>query len=245
MRLLDSVGRHKPRPRRVLLYGTHGIGKSTFGAMAPNPVFIPTEDGIRNIDVPAFPLCTSMADVFQAVQELQTESHKFETAVLDSVDWFEQLVWTHICNQAGKDSIAEIGFGKGYEQAAEIMRALLREFSKLDMLVILIAHAKVEKFENPSSESYDRYTPKVHKHINGTLQEWADEVLFANYKVYTRETDEGFGKSRTLGIGQGERIVFTSEKPGHLAKNRLGLPDELPLAFASYWEHVTSPKQAV
>lgn len=222
----------------MLLYGTHGIGKSTFGAMAPSPVFIPTEDGIRDIDVPAFPLATSVADVFQAVSELASEDHAFQTVVIDSVDWFEQLCWQFICSQQGKESIAEVPFGRGYEQSAEMMRDLLRQLSKLDMLVILLAHAKVEKFENPSANSYDRYSPKVHKHVNGTIQEWADEVLFANYKVYTRDVEEGFNRTRTLGIGQGDRVIYTTERPGHLAKNRLSLPDEIPLAFASYWEHV-------
>lgn len=245
MTLLSQVSRHKPRPRRVLLYGTHGIGKSTFGAMAPKPVFITTEDGVRDIDVPAFPLAKSVADVFQAVDELANQPHDFQTVILDSADWFEQLAWQFICQQQGKESIAEIPFGRGYEQSAEMFRDLLRQFTKLDMLVILIAHAKVEKFENPSANSYDRYSPKVHKHVNGTIQEWADEVLFANYKVYTRDVEEGFNRSRTLGIGQGDRIIYTTERPGHLAKNRLGLPDELPLAFAEYWKFVSQPTVSV
>jgi hypothetical protein len=32
----------KPAPRRALLYGTHGIGKSTFGARSERPIFIQT-----------------------------------------------------------------------------------------------------------------------------------------------------------------------------------------------------------
>ena len=33
-----------------MLYGTHGIGKSTWGAMAPDPIFIQTEDGLAEVD---------------------------------------------------------------------------------------------------------------------------------------------------------------------------------------------------
>src|SRR4029078_13367683 len=38
------------RPPRLLVYGTPGIGKSTFGSQAPNPIFLPTEDGLDEID---------------------------------------------------------------------------------------------------------------------------------------------------------------------------------------------------
>ena len=38
---LGSIVRGKiAKPIRVLVYGVHGIGKSTFGAHAPNPVFL-------------------------------------------------------------------------------------------------------------------------------------------------------------------------------------------------------------
>lgn len=48
-------------PRRVLLYGTHGVGKSSFGARAERPIFIPTEDGLNEIDCEKFPLATRSA----------------------------------------------------------------------------------------------------------------------------------------------------------------------------------------
>jgi hypothetical protein len=60
MGLLDSVRTGKrPGPRRVLLYGVQGIGKSTWGAQAPGAVFIPTEDGLDDIDGASFPKATS------------------------------------------------------------------------------------------------------------------------------------------------------------------------------------------
>ena len=69
------------------------------------------------------------------------------------------------------------------------------------------------------------------------VMEWCDEVLFATYKTYTKQVDAGFDRKRTQAIGSGERVLRTTERPAHLAKNRLNLPDELPLdwaAFASY-----------
>jgi hypothetical protein len=46
-------------PMRVLLYGVEGIGKSTFGAAAPAPIFLGAEDGTAELDVPASPSRTA------------------------------------------------------------------------------------------------------------------------------------------------------------------------------------------
>ena len=48
MQSLKQIQRgRKVAPRRALLYGTHGIGKSTFGSMADKAIFIQTEDGLE------------------------------------------------------------------------------------------------------------------------------------------------------------------------------------------------------
>lgn len=236
-------------PRRVMLYGVHGIGKSTFGAMAPNPIFIQTEDGLANIEAPRFPLSESFDDVLAAVMALYTEEHDYQTVVVDSADWLEQLIWKEVVRrrpttERGREvtSIEDYGFAKGYTYALEPWREVLDGLNALrnerGMMVILIAHAKIERFENPETDAYDRYSPQLNKHASALIQEWCDEVLFATYKVHTKQTDEGFDKTRTRGIGTGDRIIRTTERPAHMAKNRMDLPEEMPLEFATYAEHL-------
>ncbi len=53
----------EPAPRRILCFGTNGIGKSTWAANAPAPIFIQTEDVLGNIDEDRFPLATQYGDV--------------------------------------------------------------------------------------------------------------------------------------------------------------------------------------
>ena len=253
MSLLQTVetGRSQ-KPRRVMLYGVHGIGKSTFGAMAPQPIFIPTEDGLAGIDVPRFPLAGSFEEVLAALMALYTEPHDYHTVVLDSLDWTERLVWSEVVRrkpttEKGKPitSIEDYGFAKGYVYALDVWQELLDGLTALrndrQMLVVLLAHAKIERFENPETDAYDRYSPRLNKHASALIQEWCDEVLFATYKVHTRQTEAGFDKTRTRGIGTGDRILRTTERPAHMAKNRLGLPEELPLSFAAYAEHFSQP----
>lgn len=243
MSVLSSVqtGR-QPRPRRTVLYGTHGVGKTTWAAKWPRPLLLPTEDGHADIDVDSIPLITQAMSVHGAAMELGSPGtpHEYKTLILDSADWLEQLIWKDVVLEANKPSVKcidDIGYGKGHVAAAEKFRQVLAAFDgcrDAGMHVVVIAHCEIKRFESPEGDSYDRYMPKLHRQSAAILQEWADEVLFATYKTFTRKTDEGFGRERAVGVGTGERIMKTCERPGFLAKNRLGLPEELPLDFESY-----------
>lgn len=235
-------------PRRILVYGVQGVGKSTYASQAPHPVFIPTEDGVSNIDCARFPLARSMEEVLDALGALYAEPHNYQTVVIDSLDWLERLIWTRVIEERGSQSrtpvtnIEDFGYARGYTYALDPWREILEGLAALrdarGMTIILLAHAKIERFENPETEAYDRYSPRLHKHAAALVQEWCDEVLFATYRVHTKQSDEGFDRTRTRGIGTGDRILRTTERPAHLAKNRLSLPDELPLDFAAFAQYL-------
>jgi hypothetical protein len=241
-------------PRRVMLYGVHGVGKRTFGAMAEKPIFITTEEGTNDIECDRFPLAAKYADVLASLSSLYSEEHDYQTVVIDSLDWLERLIWAEVCTKRGVETIEDIGYAKGYVFALTQWREILAGLDALraerGMQVILIAHAAIEKFANPETDSYDRYTPRLQKQASALVQEWCDEVLFASYRVHTRTSSEGFDRKRTQGIGTGERILRTTERPAHVAKNRLNLPDELPLdyrvfaALARGEQPVTDPTQS-
>jgi len=229
--MLDKITTGKdPKPRRQMIYGPHGIGKSTFAAKATDAIFIQTEDGLGDIDCAKFPLSKTLKDVQDSIRALFVEDHDYKTVVIDSLDWLERLVWADICAAEGKDDIASIGYGKGYAMALGKWTKILFSLGMLreekGMAAILLAHTKIEKFEDPSGESYDRYSPRLHKLVSGVVQEWCDEVLFAAYRTYTKKTGEGF-RERTVGVGTGERVLYTTDRPAHIAKNRLGLPDQV------------------
>lgn len=230
-------------PRRLMLYGTHGVGKSTFAAHAPGPIFIQTEDGLGEIECDKFPLTTEFPEAMRALSELYTEKHKFRTIVVDSLEWLERLIWADVCRRRNVANIEDIGYSKGYVFALTQWREFLEGLTALrndrGMMVILIAHARIERFENPETESYDRYAPRLHRLASQMVQEWSDEVFFASFRVVTRQSDEGFERKRSRGIGTGERIIRTVERPSHVAKNRLNLPEEMPLEWSAYAQHLT------
>ena len=238
---LDAIRRGPDlKPRRILLYGTHGIWKTTFAAMADAPVFIQTEDGLGALEVDRFPLCTSWGDVISCLDALVTGKHPYRTVAIDSLDWLERLIIAETCRRRQVESIEEIPYGKGYVHALvhwrEVLSSLDRLRNERGMQSILIAHAGIERFQNPETESYDRYVPRLQKHASFLVQEWADEVLFATWRVHTKSTADRFDRKRIQGIATGRRVLRTTERPSHVAKNRLGLPEEIALdqdVFAS------------
>lgn len=228
-------------PRRVMIYGIEGIGKSTFAAMSPNPIFIQTEEGLGDIECDKFPLSLSYSDVMSNLAELYTEKHDYKTVAIDSLDWLERIIWAEVCRKKNTQNIEDIGYSKGYKFALTQWRETIEALSALrgdkGMNVILVAHSKIEKFENPETESYDRYMVKIHKEAAAIVQEWCDEVLFATYQIFTKQTDEGFNRKRAHGIS-GARVLRTTERPSHAAKNRLGMPEEIPLDWNEYAKYL-------
>lgn len=220
------------RPLRVVLYGVEGIGKSTFGADAPAPIFLGAEDGTAHLDVARFPQPRTWADAVDALRVLHGEKHDFRTLVVDTVDWLEPLCWRAVCDAARKPDIEAFGYGKGYLAALEEWRRFVHGCDALrakGMNVVLLAHALVRPFRNPEGEDYDRFTLKVNEKAAGLLREWADAVLFANFQSFAQKQQNG----RAKGVG-GARTLYTTHRPAADAKNRWSLPDELPMGWRAF-----------
>jgi hypothetical protein len=225
-------------PPRILAHGVAGIGKTTFGAQSDHPIVVLTEDGLGMLKVDHFPLARTFDEVMEALAALYTEPHDYKTVVVDSVDWLEPLVWQRTCRDNGWSSIEDPGYGKGYIAALDLWRQYLDGLNALrderGMTVIQIAHTDIRRFDSPEHEPYDRYVIKLHARAAALLQEHSDVVLFANYRISTVKSDVGFNKKVTRALGSGERVLYTTERPAFLAKNRYGLPDVLPLDWQAF-----------
>jgi hypothetical protein len=225
---------------RILLHGVAGVGKTTFAAGAPAPVFICTEDGLGTLQATHFPLARTFDAVMEALAALYEEDHAFATVVIDSVDWLEPLIWQKACDENGWKDLEQPGYGKGYVAALDLWRQYLDRLNALrddrDMAIIQIAHTDIKRFDSPEHEPYDRYVIKLHARAAALLQEHSDVVLFANYRISTVKSDVGFNKKVTRALGSGERVLYTAERPAFLAKNRYDLPDSLPLSWEAFAE---------
>lgn len=230
MSQLKIISGRTPGALKVVIYGPEGIGKSTFASRFPRPVFIDTEGSTRHMDVSRTPRPTSWAMLMDQVRAVRDDPGVCATLVLDTADWAEQLCSAELCAKNQKSSIEEFGYGKGYTYLGEEfgrLLNLLEEVVERGVNVVITAHAKMRKFEQPDEMgAYDRWELKLSKQTGPMVKEWADLVLFANYKTYAVKTKEGKVKAQG-----GKRVMYTAHHPCWDAKNRLSLAEELPFEF--------------
>lgn len=234
---LASIRKNAVKPPIIVIHGEPGVGKTTFGACAPNPIFLQTEDGLGDLNVVAFPFITELNQVHEALDSLSNEQHEFQTLVLDSVDWMEPLIWAGVAKDNKVDHIERLGYGKGYVEALNYWRKVLDKIKELrdqkNMAIVMIAHSEKRKVEDPTMPAYDSWDLKLHKRAAAMVEEFADIILFACTQANTVTEDKGFNQSRTRVTTTGNRIMHTVGQPAFLAKNRFSLPTPLPLSWES------------
>ncbi len=229
--------------QKCVIFGPEGIGKSTFAAQFPNPVFIDTEGSTKHMDVARTPRPSSWAMLLEQVKYFKAHPQECDTLIIDTADWAEQLCITEICAKANKGGIEDFGYGKGYVYLAEEFGKLLNyleELIELGVNVVLTAHAQMRKFEQPDEMgAYDRWEMKLQKKTAPLVKEWADMVLFANYETYVVKTDDKKNKAQG-----GKRVINTAHHPCWDAKNRHGLDLKLPLEYKAIAHCIPQKGQA-
>lgn len=219
------------RAMKVVVYGSEGIGKTTFASKFPEPLFIDTEGGTAHMDVRRIDRPKSWDELLGIIREVAASPDVCKTLVLDTADWAESLCANYICNQYKQNSIESFGYGKGYTYLAEEFGRLLSAMDKViasGKNVVITAHAKMRKFEQPDEQgAYDRWEMKLSKQVAPLIKEWCDMLLFLNYKTYVVTSETNTKKATG-----GKRVIYTSHHPCWDAKNRFGLPDEMNMDFA-------------
>lgn len=227
----------RARAQKVVIYGTEGIGKSSLASQFPEPLFIDTEGSTDNMDVARLDKPTSWIMLNNQIAFIKANPTVCKTLVIDTIDWAESLCVDNLCAMHGKKGIEDFGYGNGYVYAKEEMGRFLNKLQDLIEIginVVLTAHAQIRKFELPDEMgSYDKYELKLGKKTSSQtaplVKEWADLLLFCNYKTYLISQEKSTKKK-----AQGnQRVMYTEHNPAWDAKNRHGLPSELPLDYAS------------
>lgn len=224
------------KAQKVVLYGPEGIGKSSFAAQFPDPLFIDTEGSTGNMDVSRLDKPSSWTFLHQQIDFIK-QNHPCKTLVIDTIDWAERLAIEFVTSRANKESITSFGYGEGFIQLEEEFGKFLNRLSDLveaGINVVLTAHAKITKFEQPDEMgAYDRWELKLGNKTTAKTasltKEWADMVLFMNYKTFSVATDDKGKKHKGQG---GVRTIYATHHPAWDAKNRHSLPDEFPLDYS-------------
>lgn len=229
--LLSTTG-----PKRILIYGLEGLGKSTLCLEAELPIWIATEH--PRVPCRARKIMESFAEVLAEIHDLEVGAHDFRTVVVDTIDALEGLIWQHICREAGVARIEAVGggFGKGYvaalEEWARFRAALERLMRVRGMDVILLGHCVAKTCDEPGGRTYDRYSLRLFEtktcKPGAALRGWCDAVLFAAYEMVSARRADG---KRTTWVDTGARLLYTQWHAEFDAKNRFDLPPIIPMAW--------------
>lgn len=219
---------------KTLIYGPEGIGKSTLASQFPDPVFIDTEGSTKQMDVARLPTPETWQDILAEIKYVYQNPDCCKTLAIDTADWAEMLCSKHLFGDAGIESP---GYGKGYVMLAEKFQDMLHELDKViaaGIHVVLTAHAQMRKFEQPDEMgAYDRWELKLQKKTAPLVKEWADMVLFCNFKTIVVNVDgQGAQKGKNKAMG-GERVIYTTHHNCWDAKNRFGLDEKVPMEYSS------------
>lgn len=225
---------------KVVIYGPEGIGKTTLARSFPGAVFIDTEGStvpypVRRITPPdggvkptSWQMLLSMVE---AVRDGQIRD--IQTLVVDTADWAEALCLQEVCDQRKLSGIEDVPYGKGYTYAKEKFGKLLNLLSEVvskGIHVVVTAHAALRRIEAPEETgAYDHWEMKLEKKDAALVKEWADMILFCNFKIIVIKGNSAMDKNKAAG---GKRMMYTTHTPWWDAKNRYGLPEEMPMDFA-------------
>lgn len=214
------------RGYKICIYGVPGVGKSTMATFAPDPAFIDLEDGLITIDCLKTSYITEYETYMQAMRSAASNKD-IKTIVIDTVDGLEKILTDRILKDHDKESLADFGYGKGYEI---LMNEFNKQFDVMDKIsrmgknIIIIAHDMVKTYQDPTSEPYDRYMIKLHQKSAQVLYARLDAVLFATYEKLVKKNKQN---DQHRAIGKGKRILLCSENPAYIAKNRFGLDEKM------------------
>jgi len=230
--MLNIIEGKEQRPKKIVIYGPEGIGKSTFASQFPEPLFIDTEGGTSNLDVRRIKCNKSWDELISVVKEIYENPHICKTVVLDTADWSESLCINAVCDKYRKNNIEDFGYGKGYtylvDEYAKLL-SLLDQLIEVGINVVVTAHSKLKKFELPEEQgAFDRYEMKLSRQVAPLIKEWSDALFFVNYKIYIVTTENNKRKAQG-----GKRVLYTTHNPTYDAKNRFDLSEELELDFTS------------
>jgi len=240
MSFLKSVTKGiQPDPPRVILYGPPGVGKTTFGANMPSPIFMPCEDGCAAFDVARFPRPRTTAEAEAMINELAAGGHEFKTLVVDTIDALERVMMAEVALESGAPDFGSIGYGKGYPKLAQKMSAFTLALSELrqkaGMNIVLLAHASTRKHHDPVlAEEWDHQTLAVDPKASAPiLSQWCDTMLFADFDKAVSNKD-GKIVARTFD----KRVMLTEYRPAHEAKNRYELPYRMDFSAQQFIDGV-------
>ena len=207
-----------------IVYGSAGIGKTTFAARARNSLIIDCENGAGAIQCQRTPYLQNWDEIYSWLKVIETEDHGYGVIAIDSLDWLVRRIEEHVAGCGNKVEATLNKSHGGYGNGKQVMQnyiyqILLPMFDRIinrDIAIIFLAHAKRTEITDIDGITIEKTAPDIPDHFLNVFIEWSDFVCLA----FRQEN--------------GERWLLTEESARALAKNRYNLSDIVPLDWESF-----------
>jgi hypothetical protein len=222
-----------------MIYGEEGRGKTMLASRFPKPLFFALERGIPgDIVVDAVQDIDSFGAVMDNLRHIYTGGPgDYRTLVIDTIDMLEAHLIEHVCIKNNWKNIETPSYGKGYiacdDEWRRFIRAITAIRDKYGTMIVLVAHATIERVDDPRAPTFTSYAPRLHKRARGLVMDCCDVVGFLAEDLKIVTDDGGFNRERTRATQADGRFLFVEGKPSFAAKNRFAMPPKLaiPLNF--------------
>ena len=204
----------------VFFYGEPKSGKTTIASKFPNALLLAFEKGYNALaGVMAQPI-NSWAEFIKVTKQLKDEKvkEKFSTIIIDTADIAYSYCEKYICANNGVDTIADIGYGKGYALVGNEFDEKLRAIVQLGYGIVIISHATDKVFKDEAGQEYNKIVPTLDKRSNNIVARMADII--------------GYSRSVTDAEGNDKTILFMRGTPRFEAGSRFKYtPDYIEFTY--------------
>jgi hypothetical protein len=224
-----TKGKQK-RPFYAILYGQPGVGKTTLASLIPNSVFLDLEKGTSFLDVARL---QPEGTLSEALEVLWDNQESFDTLVIDSLTALETRHQQEVCADKGWSSINALDYGKSRTQWKALFIKLIQgldAFRAAGKNILIVAHMKMRDSKDAiSQEEYDQFSFDCDKELNQIILSHVDGCFFLTQKSVSKDDKL---------IGNGNRVLFTKNRPQYTAKSRWDLPEQIQNPDASFWQQL-------
>lgn len=234
MSILSSIAKPQDRPILCTITGDAGLGKTCLAATFPSPIFIRAEDGLQAVPKAlrpdAFPVITTIDNLWEQLTSLIKEDHQYKTLVIDSITQLDTLFMNWIVDTDPKKprTIAQAlgGYGAGFQALSSLHGRVRKAAGILNeakgMNIVFVAHADTETIELPDQDPYTRYNIRMQKKSVSHYVDNVDLCGFLKLETFT----QGDG-DRKKAISDGTRLLVTYATAANISKNRYGITEDL------------------
>jgi hypothetical protein len=226
----------------ILIYGAEGRGKTTLACKFPKPLALLLERGLpRGVTVDAVEDVNTYEDVIRTLHHLIEDSRGYQTLIIDTLDAFEPMLISHLCQQNNWKNIEAPSYGKGWLLADDEWRRFLRGLTMLRdrqaMTIVLVAHATIERIDDPRAPSFTSYMPKLHKRARHLILDACDAVAFLAEDLRIMTDESGF-RERARATSSNGRYLFTEGCPAFALAPKIAIPADFDIGdLTKHWSN--------